>query len=121
MRKNSIIIVCILLVMGCDKVAQTEDSIKKYDEMAVFFDSGCVFVSGKLDIDISVLSCTFKMAKSKEFLLNELTKNGWRITQHKDYEFELERKSDRKSISRKPNDILIVRFKTDETVNVIWK
>jgi len=98
-----------------DNVPQTEDDLKKYDEMTAFFDTGCVFISGTLNLDTSVMRCTFKMVNPQETLIDALIKNQWNVTQRQDNKITLQKKSTRKT------DTLTLTFNPDNTCIVGWK
>ena len=75
-----LLLVCGTRLAGCDIVAQTEESVGKYDELSAFFETGCVFVESGLDVDVGVMVCTFRLGESKEALLAALEKDGWDTT-----------------------------------------
>jgi len=133
MKKWLVLILCISFLVGCgvllvvshyaDQVAQTDASVRKYDEMAPFFNTGCVFVSGTLDVDLSILSCTFKEVKSQELLLELLVKDGWQITQQENNKVVLERdyKRDSSGWRGKEKMTLGITFENDGICKVVWR
>ena len=120
---------CILICLGLlyslnlDCVSQKESDIKKYDEMAPFFDSGCTFVSGVLNIDVSVLHCKFKNVK-RELLLDEFKKKGWIVTQCKDSEVLLNKTTNQNLNAKRStnrNDSMTIKFIGDDKCDVGWE
>ena len=106
--------------MNMDLVAQTEASVKKYGEMAAFFDTGCVFMEGTLDVDLGILVCKFKLGEPRKMLLASLENGGWTITRQDGEKTILTQKSKRVTW-KDETDTLEIKFNPDNTITTKWK
>ena len=110
---------CCAFFNRMDNVAQTEESVRKYGELSAFFDTGCVFVKGRLNVDNNVMRCTFRLGDSKEALLAALEGDGWRYRVN-DIHPTFVRNSPRSPMPSKTDTLEIV-FNPDNTLDFIWK
>ena len=91
--------------------------------MSAFFDTGCEFVKGGLDVDANVMRCTFKLGESEEALLAALENGGWQITKRDGKQTALSRNSNPWTNKKHTikTDTLDIVFYPDNTLEFTWK